>query len=528
MPIWRLRCSWPSQCRSRSGSRATRRTGPLLSLLGLLATLPLAFRCRYPLATYVVVWLSVFGIVNLAPGFDDESVIFVVAFVFALYSFGANARGRQAWAAAVVIPVAITAFVTDDGDPFHYGDIIFGTLIIAGPWLAGVMMRIRRQERERSLTLRTVELERAQDERARAAVVEERARIARELHDVVAHAISVVVVQSRGGRKVLDRDPEAARTRVRLDRAHGRAGPRRDAAAARNAARRRRRRAVTSAAAVARAARGARRRDARLGLPVELEVEGDPNGIPPGVDVSGVPDRAGGADERAQARWADGRARRRALLVRRASRSTSSTTAAAGSTAPGTGNGLLGIRERVAVVGGEVQAGPRRRRRIRRPCPPAVRGRTVIRVLIADDQSLVRTGFRLILSGRAGDRGRRRGARRRRGGSTRGRPRTGRRAHGRAHARGRRHRGDASDRRRRDEPTRPRADDVRPRRHRLRRAPRRRERLPAQGCARGAAPDRDPGRCRGRIALRAVGDAAADRRVLAPRPGGSHRRRSPS
>ena len=110
-----------------------------------------------------------------------------------------------------MIPLAITAFVTDDGDPFHWGDIVFGALIIGGPWLAGLMMRLRR-ERERSLTLRTVELERDQDERARAAVAEERARIARELHDVVAHAISVVVVQARGGRKVLDSDPAASRT----------------------------------------------------------------------------------------------------------------------------------------------------------------------------------------------------------------------------------------------------------------------------------------------------------------------------
>ena len=112
-----LFCAVAMQIEIWFASYATHR--PLLSLLGLLATLPLAFRCRYPLAAYVVVWLSVFGIVNLAPGFDDESVIFVVVFVFALYSFGANARGRQAWAAAVVIPFAITAFVTDDGDPFH-------------------------------------------------------------------------------------------------------------------------------------------------------------------------------------------------------------------------------------------------------------------------------------------------------------------------------------------------------------------------------------------------------------------------
>jgi len=83
---------------------------PLLSLLALFATVPLAFRCVYPLASYTVIWLAIFAIVNLAPGFDDQSVIFVVVFVFALYSLGANARGRQAWGAAVLVPFAITAF----------------------------------------------------------------------------------------------------------------------------------------------------------------------------------------------------------------------------------------------------------------------------------------------------------------------------------------------------------------------------------------------------------------------------------
>ena len=196
---------------------------PLLSLLALFATIPLAFRCVYPLASYIVIWLAIFAIVNLAPGFDDQSVIFVVVFVVALYSLGANARGRQAWAAAVLVPFAITAFVTDDGDAFHWGDIVFAALIIGGPWGAGLAIRLRR-DRERSLTLRTVELERDQDERARVAVAEERARIARELHDVVAHAISVVVVQARGGRKVLDQRsrsrpvPRSTRSSARASR----------------------------------------------------------------------------------------------------------------------------------------------------------------------------------------------------------------------------------------------------------------------------------------------------------------------
>jgi signal transduction histidine kinase len=330
---------------------------PLLSLLALFATVPLAFRCVYPLASYTVIWLAIFAIVNLAPGFDDQSVIFVVVFVVALYSLGANARGRQAWGAAVLVPFAITAFVTDDGDAFHWGDIVFAALIIGGPWGAGLAIRLRR-DRERSLTLRTVELERDQDERARVAVAEERTRIARELHDVVAHAISVVVVQARGGRKVLATDPEASRTAFdSIERTGEQAlgemrrllGMLRDDDEEKSRAPQPSLERLPALADEMRAS----------GLPIELHVEGVPNGIPPGVDVSGyrivqealtnVLKHAGPAVARVDVRFSadaveidvvdDGRG---------------------GLTAPGTGNGLLGIRERVAVVGGEIDAGPRR------------------------------------------------------------------------------------------------------------------------------------------------------------------------
>lgn len=328
----------------------------LVSAFGVVATLALALRCRYPLAAFLVCWAALSALIRLAPGFDDQSAMVVVVIVIVLYSFGANARGLQGWAAAVVIPVVIGAFVTDDGDPFHWGDIVFGALIIGGPWLAGVMMRLRR-ERERSLTLRTVELERDRDERARAAVAEERARIARELHDVVAHAISVVVVQARGGRKVLDSDPAAARTALDAIERTGEqalAEMRRLLGMLRDDDDDERSRApqpslerLESLAEEMRAS----------GLPVELAVEGVPNGIPPGIDVSGyrivqealtnVLRHAGPAVARVGVRFSSDAVEIDVVDDGRG-----------GPNAPGAGNGLVGMRERVAVVGGEIEAGP--------------------------------------------------------------------------------------------------------------------------------------------------------------------------
>ncbi len=329
---------------------------PLLSLFGLVATVPLAFRCTRPLAAYTATWLGIFGMVTLSPNFNDQSVFIVVVFVFALYSLGANARGRQAWGAAALIPFAITAFVTDDGDPFHFADIVFGALIIGGPWLAGLMIRLRRQS-ERSLTLRTVELERDQNERARAAVAEERARIARELHDVVAHAISVVVVQARGGRKVLDSDVDASRTAFdSIERTGEQAlgEMRRLLGMLRDDGDEEQTRAPQPSLARVEALAEEMRAS---GLPVEVAIGGVPNGIPPGVDVSGyrivqealtnVLKHAGPTVARVGVRYSS-----HAVEI------TVADDGRGGLTGAGTGNGLLGIRERVAVVGGEVEAGP--------------------------------------------------------------------------------------------------------------------------------------------------------------------------
>ena len=114
----------------------------------------------------------------------------------------------------MTIALAGTIADANEGTLLDYlGNATFFFVIFGGLWLAGRAMR-RRRVRERELIVQ-------RDEGARAAVSEERARIARELHDVVAHAISVMVLQARGARHA---DPAAdARTRSTAIESHGRA-----------------------------------------------------------------------------------------------------------------------------------------------------------------------------------------------------------------------------------------------------------------------------------------------------------------
>jgi signal transduction histidine kinase len=84
-----------------------------------------------------------------------------------------------------------------------FESFFFSTALAVTPWLVGRNVRARR--------FRLAAAEREQEQRTRLAVGDERTRIARELHDVVAHSVGVIVVQAQGARRVFDRDPERAR-----------------------------------------------------------------------------------------------------------------------------------------------------------------------------------------------------------------------------------------------------------------------------------------------------------------------------
>jgi signal transduction histidine kinase len=88
--------------------------------------------------------------------------------------------------------------------------VAIGVAMIGGAFVLGLLMRRQRRDTAHSVE-RAAQAERAREEHAAEAVAAEQARIARDLHDVVAHAISVIVLQARGGRRMLDVDPAQSR-----------------------------------------------------------------------------------------------------------------------------------------------------------------------------------------------------------------------------------------------------------------------------------------------------------------------------
>jgi signal transduction histidine kinase len=127
----------------------------------------------------------------------------LAAGVLAFYSLGAHAPDREAAVGLVVGVAGMWAGVLASGEVDVPSFVFSAGLVGLAPWLAGRASRARR--------LRAEALDRERDQRARAAASEERQRIARELHDVVAHGVVLMVVQAQGARRVLDHDVDRAR-----------------------------------------------------------------------------------------------------------------------------------------------------------------------------------------------------------------------------------------------------------------------------------------------------------------------------
>src|SRR3954453_4993560 len=230
---------------------------PVEEVLWCLAvSLPLAFRRRVPLVVLVVV-SAVF--IGLQARFVAETQLSSVCLFLAPFTAGAWTTDRtMARAVRLVVVVVMFAWLAyvlsatawSEGRQGKAADGLLSPATAAMIWGAAVNVLYfgaawffgdlawRQARQQALLEERTVELARERDENARRAVLAERVRIARELHDVVAHHVSVMGVQAAAARVVLDRDPDQTRAalvgiesgaRSALDEMHRLLGVLRDA-----------------------------------------------------------------------------------------------------------------------------------------------------------------------------------------------------------------------------------------------------------------------------------------------------------
>ena len=180
-------------------------------VLAVLMGAALLVRRRWPLAVMGVVATLAFIQVLLTTKPYSDPLPFDLAVLVALYSVVKyGARLADAYLAAAVVAVGIAVEVSRHPGPTWFYEMLFYTAICGGVWLSGYIVRTRRFY-VAGLEERAATLEREQEHLTAIAVAHERAAIAREMHDVVAHSLAVIIVQSDGGRYAMAADPETGK-----------------------------------------------------------------------------------------------------------------------------------------------------------------------------------------------------------------------------------------------------------------------------------------------------------------------------
>jgi signal transduction histidine kinase len=323
---------------------------PIVALLALGWTLPFALRRRHPLWAPLVAlaFLSVFALISPERSISSLTMPFVAALAAAV-SLGLIGDRRQSIAGWAAVVGAAAVVSSKSGNA--YADFFWTTLILTLAWFFGSALGTR-TEQARELTQRVEAAERERATAAERATAEERARIARELHDVVAHSVSVMVVQASGVRRLLNEEQEREREALLSVEQIGRQA----------LSEMRRMLGVMRSEGEAPAALapqpGLLAQVEEAGLLVTLRIEGERPDLSPGVDLSAyriVQEGLTNALKHAKSAHAE-------VVVRYIDSSVELEIADDGLGVPngdGKGHGLVGMRERVALYGGTIEAGPR-------------------------------------------------------------------------------------------------------------------------------------------------------------------------
>ena len=335
------------------GTLATYAAGPAWAnvVVGLGTGASILWRRTAPVVTAVALVVAAALHAHLLTGIDEMITVLLLLVVVGYAAARYGTRTERALALAVVV-VGLPASDIPRGVPAE--NVIFPLVVVLAGAAAGHAVRERGRE-ARLLAEHTHELEALRAQGEHSAVLDERRRIARDLHDVVAHTVSVMVVQAAAARRTLDRDPVAAGAAldavtttgreavVELDRLLGLLRPDDLRAAATTPG-------VEALGDLAERMRAA-------GLPVRVVVHGQPRPLEPGADLAAYRvvqealtnalKHAGGAPATVELTWTDDAVE---LLV--------SDEGDGGARGPGARRGLQGMRERIEAYEGELEAGP--------------------------------------------------------------------------------------------------------------------------------------------------------------------------
>jgi len=319
-----------------------------------VAALALAFRRVAPLLTVAVALGAIAGESLLGVSLQKPDAPLLIALV-AVYTAGAYLSLRDAAAGLALAIAGIGASFAGSSTNGH-SDFVFTSVVVTAGWLVGRGMHSRVTQTA-ALAERTQRLEQDAEAERAAAIAEERRRIARDLHDVIAHSVSVMVVQAGAAEDVFDRDPAAVLEPIRAVQETGRAalveisrllGLLREDGAELGLAPQPRIHDLSELAAQTQAA----------GLPVVVSVEGTPRPLPLGVDLSIyriAQEALTNALKHSTGACANVVLRYREDSVELAVENDG----AASQNGHRGGHGLIGMRERVAVFGGTLEAGAR-------------------------------------------------------------------------------------------------------------------------------------------------------------------------
>ena len=370
-PSYRARMSWPSLGRpswvDAAIATAVVALGAIEIAVGqvggpywatvpsvLLFGLPLAWRRQYPWGALLIVFGTILGL-HLSDAHQDNYLASVAAALLVVAAFAGAVELGQAVAGLVLSATVLTVSALTG-----ITSVIWGVGLLVGAWTAGRALRSRRLLIE-ELARTTEALRQSREAHARDAVAAERARIARELHDVIAHSVGVMVVQAGAAERMIPLDPDRATAATQSVQQCGRdalVDLRRLLGVLRPAD-------ATSSDSDLSPAPGLGDLPALLerlraaGLTVSLDRTGTPRPLAPGADLAAF--RI--IQEALTNVLKHGSIRSATLALRHAEQGIDIDVVNAaegpGTRQQATGHGLIGMRERSLLYGGSCDAGPR-------------------------------------------------------------------------------------------------------------------------------------------------------------------------